>query len=138
VTQVVRNEFVEADQIGVTDVGERPKFLLEEVERRGIEVQQCLERDPLAALPVEGLVNNAHAARSKAADDLVADRPNPVSWLRDHASIQRTLFLDDLGRKLAPGTRAQPALARRRKVSFAARPRRSSSGVRRERSAGNR
>src|SRR6202042_2629994 len=70
--------------------GERPKFLLEEVERRGIEVQQRLERNPLAALPVEGPVNNTHAAPSKAADDLVADRANPVSWLRDHPSIQRT------------------------------------------------
>jgi len=38
----------------------------------------------------------------------------------------------------ARGTATQPALARRRNVSFAARPRRSSSGVRRERSAGNR
>jgi hypothetical protein len=62
-TQVVCDEFVEADQIRVTDVGEPPKFLLEEVERRGIEVQQRLERNPLAALPVEGLVNNTVVAR---------------------------------------------------------------------------
>jgi hypothetical protein len=51
------------------------------VERRGARIEQRLERDPLLALTVERLVDDAHAALADAAQDFVPGGPLPVGGL---------------------------------------------------------
>ena len=72
------DELVQTDEVPVMDVGERPKFLLEHVERGGRGVQQRLERDDLVAVAIPCFVHGAHAALTEEPNDLVAARSLPV------------------------------------------------------------
>ncbi len=80
---LVDDELVEVHQIRVPHVGERPELLLEEVEGRRVEAEQLLQRDELAALAIEGLVDDAHAALAEAPDHLVASGALPIRRLGD-------------------------------------------------------
>ena len=52
--------------------GERAELLLEQQDRGAVDVAQRLERDLLAALAIERLVDHAHAAHAELADQLEA------------------------------------------------------------------
>ncbi len=71
------DELVEMHQIGVLDVREGPKLVLEEVEPRRVEIEERLDGDLLPSLAVEGFVDDAHATSAQAADDLVSRRALP-------------------------------------------------------------
>src|ERR1019366_3478647 len=60
------------------DVGEGPELLLEAIESARVEAVQRLQGDAFVALPVEDLVDDAHAAASEAAEYLVARRALPA------------------------------------------------------------
>ena len=60
---VVReDQLVDLDQVGVRDVRERAEFLLEPVDRRGVGVEDRLDRHAHVALEVIRLVDDPHAA----------------------------------------------------------------------------
>ena len=65
-----RQQLVQRDEVRVRDVGQRPELLLESVERGGVDVPECFERDRQAVLAIERLVDDAEAAAAKAASDL--------------------------------------------------------------------
>jgi hypothetical protein len=67
---------VEAHQVRVHDVGERPELALEAIDVLG--VAQELERDLAAAVAVEGPVHLAHAAGPQGTPDHEAVGPEQV------------------------------------------------------------
>ena len=68
-------------------VSQRPEFVLESVERRGVQPQDGFERHPLVALAVECLIHHAHAARAQTPPDREPLRAREcVNWVR----FQRT------------------------------------------------
>ena len=75
------HELVKAHEVRMVHPGERSKLLLEEIERRRIEVQQRLQRDPLASLAIARLVDVPHPTPANAANDLVACGSVPVERL---------------------------------------------------------
>ena len=69
-----RPELAEMHQVGVVDVGERAKLLLEEGERRGGEVAERLQGHD-AVVRVERLVDDPHPAAADRPQNLVARLP---------------------------------------------------------------
>src|SRR5262249_60642717 len=67
----IRQQFVEADQVGVSDVRQRAKLLLEAVQFRRVYAPQRLYGDRLAGLAVIRAVDDAHAAAAQLAQDVV-------------------------------------------------------------------
>jgi hypothetical protein len=65
------DQLVEPHEVAMADVRQDPKLLFQTVEGRGVERRQCLERDPLVAPPIAGLVNHPHPPSPDAANDLV-------------------------------------------------------------------
>lgn len=77
------------NEIVVLYVRQSAKLLLEEVQRRGAEIQEGLDGDLLSPLAVEGLVNDAHATMAQAAYDFVSRRPDPFGRGRGGAHSAR-------------------------------------------------
>ena len=71
---VVADQLVEGGQVDVGHVGERTELALEVVQQGGVGARQRLEGDAAAALLVDGLVDDAHAAGAEAAHDREACR----------------------------------------------------------------
>ena len=71
-TLAVGNQVVEGHQVGVGNVGQGAKFLLEAKQRHGVRPLDGLERDSLVAFAVIGLVDDSHAAAAQLAQDHIA------------------------------------------------------------------
>lgn len=70
----VDDEIVERDQVRVREIGEAAELALELVDLLDVGIGDGLERDPLAALPILGLIDHPHAACTDAADHLISPR----------------------------------------------------------------
>ena len=66
---VDREELVEIDQVLMTDVAERAKFLLEADESLGIDLSHRLESEQLAALLIVGFINDTHTSRAQSSNE---------------------------------------------------------------------
>ena len=72
-----RDELVEAYEVAMQDVRERPEFLFEQVESARTEAKERLDRDSPILLPVVGLVDDAHSSVADAPQHLISSRPRP-------------------------------------------------------------
>ncbi len=72
-----RDEFVEAYEVAMQDVRERPEFLFEQVKSARTETKERLDRDSPVLLAVVGLVDDAHSPVADAPQHLVPRGPRP-------------------------------------------------------------
>src|SRR5262249_29884648 len=75
---VADDELVEAYEVFVPDIRERPKFALEAIERLRVERLKHLQCDGMTPFAVEGLIDDAHSAFAELVDDPVALTVEPT------------------------------------------------------------
>ena len=66
------NVFVELHEIGVSEIGQCAEFLLQSVDRCGLDLEQGLERHVDPPFPVVGPVDGSHATGTEPLTELVA------------------------------------------------------------------
>ena len=81
----------------MTQIGERAELALELIDLFDVRIVDRLERDPLVALLVLGLVHDAHAARTDAPQDLISVRggrffDHPAEAERERGIVLATMF----------------------------------------------
>ncbi len=116
---VACHKLVQAHQVRMMHAGERPKLVLEEIERLRPEVEERLERDVLSPLPVTTLVDRSHPAPTDAAHDLEALRPLPVEGLGRRVcgcTGDLVFHRDDGGLWIPHGTNQFTTTSRRKKA----------------------
>ena len=68
-------EAMQPDQVGMAEVGGRAEFPLEAVQSRAVHLRQHLQGDAVAAVHVDGLEDDAHAAPPQLADQAKVAEP---------------------------------------------------------------
>ena len=71
------DELVQAYEVPVQDVRERPEFLLEQIKGTGTETKEGLDRHSPVAFPVVRFVDHTHSAVANAPHDFVPRRSPP-------------------------------------------------------------
>src|SRR5204862_2272094 len=109
---VHRMQLVELDQVRMDDVREGAELALEIVDAVGVQTVEGLEGDPPGALPVDRLVNDAHAPRPQAAQEQEAFGPRKLPAHRQHCRASyRTMSRPGRGpRRENTGNRGRPEL----------------------------
>ncbi len=79
---VLFEQLAQAGQVGVLDVRQRAKLVLEAQDGVGLDGAQRLQRHARVALAIEGLVDDAHAPRADPTDDEEAIGPGELVRLR--------------------------------------------------------
>src|SRR5262249_31140004 len=75
------DELVERAEVRVDDALGLAELFLEAVEKRGAHLLERLQRDPLAALAVDRLVDEAHPSGADEADDVIRANRGPLGPL---------------------------------------------------------
>src|SRR5262249_53730678 len=69
--QAVADQLIESNEISVVQPGKAAEFLFEMQERAGVDPLHGFERYHTLALAIEGLIDNAHAAAAKLANNVI-------------------------------------------------------------------
>ncbi len=87
----VRDQLVEAHQVGMGDIGDAAELALEALQRRRSEPLHRLQGHNLTTRPVESAVDDSHAAMAYLAQDLVPSKGGtvPIGTDQDRGALTR-------------------------------------------------